>query len=71
MSRTRVRIVLILIAFILIVAAILSGVLTYWVGAGGVPASTPEPGEADRCPVASWQAIALHLPSLRSPFTVG
>jgi hypothetical protein len=48
MSRTRLRVVLILLALILVMATILSGILTYWVGAVESPAPTPEDGEAGR-----------------------
>ena len=69
MSRTRVRIVLILIAFILVMAAILSGILTYWVGAQALPAPTSEPGEAGRIPAGSWRPVAVELSSPGRPFT--
>ena len=71
MSRTQVRVVLILIALILVLAAILSGILTYWVGAEALPAPTPGPGEAGRISVGSGRPVALHLVSLRSPCAVG
>ncbi len=44
MSRTQIRIVLILLALILVVATILSGLLTWWAGAAG----SQEPVPADR-----------------------
>ena len=71
MSRTRVRVVLILIAFILVMAAILSGILTYWVGAEDLPAPTPEPGESDHTPAGSGQPVALDRRLPRSPFAAG
>ena len=71
MSRTQVRMVLILIAFILVMAAILFGILTYWVGAEELPASTPEDGGAGLVPVGCWQPEALVLPLLRSAEAVG
>ena len=46
MSRTRPRVVLILLVLILVVASILSSLLTYWVGASDVPTGTPSDGEA-------------------------
>ena len=46
MSRTKLRIVLILLALILVMATILSGLLTYWVGAATPPASGSGDGEA-------------------------
>ena len=71
MSRTKVRIILILIAFILIMAAALSGILTYWAGAEAVPTSTPATGEAGRIPVGTWQPQALAVPSLQELFAIG
>ena len=71
MSRTQVRVVLILIAFILVMAAVLFGILTYWVGAEDLPASAPEGGKAGSILIGSRQREALVLPSLRSPFAVG
>ena len=46
MSRTRLRIVLILLALILVVTSILSGLLTRWAEAVHPPKSTPDDGEA-------------------------
>jgi len=46
MSRTKLRIVLILLALILVMATVLSGLLTYWVGAATPPASGSRDGEA-------------------------
>jgi hypothetical protein len=63
--------VLILIAFILVMAAILFGILTYWVGAEELPASTPEGGGAGLVPMGSWQREALLPASLRSPLAIG
>jgi len=57
MSRTRLRIVLILLALILVVASILSGLLTRWVGALGSPASNPEDGEAGQPLLASRRTL--------------
>ena len=71
MSRTQVRVVLILVAFILVMAAILSGILTYWVGAEDLPPPTPEPGGTGRIPMGPWRPVALDLAALRSPFAVG
>ena len=71
MSRTQVRVVLILIALILVMAAILSGVLTYWGSAGGLPTSAPEDGEAGRMLMGSWQRGALVLPVLLGHFGFG
>ena len=71
MSRTRVRVVLILIAFILVMAASLSGILTYWVDAEDLPAPTPETGESGHMPAGSGQPVALDRSSSRSPFAVG
>ena len=70
MSRAQVRIVLILIAFILVIAAVLFGILTYWVGAEGLPTFTPEPGATGRFPLGSWRFVALDLPWLRIAFAV-
>ena len=78
MSRTQVRVILILIAFILIVAAILSGILTYWVGAESLPASTPEGGDAGQTPAAASRFLLgyrvygrLVFLSTQSPITDG
>ena len=71
MSRTRVRVVLILIAIILVMAAILFGILTYWVGAEDLPAATPETGEAGRIPKGARQPEVPALSTLPSPFAMG
>ena len=71
MSRTQVRIILILIALILVLAAILSGILTYWVGAEGVPIATPEPGKTGRHQERAWQPEASDLLWLQSPYSGG
>ncbi len=78
MSRTQVRVILILIAFILIVAAILSGILTYWVGAESLPDSTPEDRDAGQTPPAAGRFLLgsrhpgrLVSLSLQSPIPVG
>ena len=64
MTRTRLRVVFILLVLILVVASILSGLLTYWAGASDVPTSTPSNGEAggilrtgDQSPTVSWHAV--------------
>jgi flagellar basal body-associated protein FliL len=46
LPRTKLRIVLILLALILVMATILSGLLTYWVGSEKSPASDSLEGEA-------------------------
>ena len=71
MTRTQVRVVLILIAFILVMAAVLFGILTYWVGAEDLPASAPQGTGAGLIPMGYQQPEALALPSLWSPFAVG
>ena len=57
MSRTKLRVVLILVVLILVIAAILSGILTYWVGAEGPPALTPQDGEAGQALLAVDRAL--------------
>jgi hypothetical protein len=73
MSRTRLRVVLILLALILVMATILSGILTYWVGAVESPAPTPEDGEAGRvlliADLASKGSRQIEWPSCQSPKT--
>jgi len=78
MSRTQLRVVLILVALILVVASVLFGILTYWVGAEGLPASTPEDGEAeqvllavDRMPKGAWQPESPRFQPLQTPFVPG
>jgi hypothetical protein len=78
MSRTQLRVVLILVALILVVASVLFGILTYWVGAEGLPASTPEDGEAgqellaaDRMPERAWQPEYPRFHPLQTPFVAG
>jgi flagellar basal body-associated protein FliL len=46
MSRAKLRLVLILLALILVIATVLSGLLTYWVGAATAPGSGD--GEAEQ-----------------------
>ena len=78
MSRTQVRIVLILIAFILVMAAILFGILTYWVGADGSLPSTPEGNGvlqallAAGCPqIRSWQPQRTEVHATPGYFVAG
>jgi len=78
MSRTQLRVVLILIVLILVVASILSGILTYWVGAEGSPASTPQDGEtgqvllaADRASKGSCQPEYPSYQPSQTPFVLG
>lgn len=46
LPRAKLRVVLILLALILVMATILSGLLTYWVGPETSPASDSSEGEA-------------------------
>ena len=78
MSRTQLRVVLILVALILVVASVLFGILTYWVGAEGLPPSTPEDGEAGQVllvaysiPKVARQPEYPRFHPLQTPFVPG
>ena len=47
MSRTRYRIVFILLVLILLIVSTLFGVLTYWLEAEGLPRHSPTPGSTE------------------------
>ena len=64
MSRTRFRIVFILLVLILLIVSTLFGVLTYWLEAESLPGHSPTPGsteEADGLSSGSCRGGVLDL----------
>jgi hypothetical protein len=62
MSRSRFRIVFVLLVLILLVASVLFALLTYWLDAGG--AAEPGTGQGDMGSSTSLDPEALRLPPL-------